>query len=170
MKPLIAFLTLCILSLSSYSQTYPSPEFNNEPSYYDTTTHALIGLEKSSYNRLNQAKGLMGKEAGFFLEHAKSSVRFKSSPAISFIMKVTPGTNPTSILDFAAFEIRGDQRVLITTKLTKAGTKSTTSVEKITYQVQKIGEGLYLLTATNIKPGEYLLGTHDNMFAFGIDN
>jgi hypothetical protein len=165
-----ATLLFLFMVVSSYSQSYPSPEFNNEPSYYDTSSHALTSLEKSSYNRLNQAKGLMGKEAGFFLDHAKSPVRIKASPVIHFIMKVTPGTNPTSILDFAAFEIRGDQRVLITTKLTKAGTKSTTSVEKITYQVQKIGEGLYLLTATNIKPGEYLLGTHDNMFSFGIDN
>lgn len=170
MKALIVFFTLCILALSSHAQTYPSPEFNNEPAYYDTTTHALIALEKSRYNRLTQAKGLMGKEAGFFLDHPKSPLRLKASQVLCFIIKVTPGTNPSNLLDFTAFEIRGDQRLLITTKLSKAGTKSTTSFEKIPFDVKRVGDGVYLLTATNLKSGEYLFGSPDNMFSFGIDN
>ena len=168
MKSIATIFALFCITLSSYSQTYPSPEFNNEPSYYDTTTHTLIAIEKSNYNKLNQAKGLYGKEGGFFLNHPKSPVRIKSTTITSFIIKVTPGINPTSILDLVMFEVRGDQRVFIASKLTGMGTKSTTSFEKIPYQVQKIGDGLYLLTVS-LKPGEYLLGTHDNMFAFGID-
>jgi hypothetical protein len=165
-----ATLFLLVLVLSSHGQTYPSPEFTNEPSYYDTTAHSLVDLEKSHYNKLSQAKGLWGKETGFFLPHAKSSARFKAVPALRFIVMVAPGGNPSSIFDFTAFEVRDDQRVLITNKLSNAGTKSTTSVERLSFAQKKVGEGIYLLTVTNLAPGEYLFGSHDNMFAFGIDN
>ena len=127
-------------------------------------------MEKSNYNKLNQAKGYRGKEGGFFLNHSKSPVRIKASSAVQFIVKVNPGTNPTSIIDLVAFEIREDQRVLITNRLSGSGTESYTSLDKMSYQVKKVAEGVYLLTATGLKAGEYLLGTHDNMFAFGIDN
>jgi hypothetical protein len=170
MKALIIFSFFFVLVFSSDAQTYPSPEFNNQPAYYDTTTHTLIALEKSRYNKLAQAKGLMGKEAGFFINHAQSPIRLKVSPTLYFIIKVIPGTDPSYLLDFAAFEIRGDQRLLITTKLTRAGTKSTTTFEKIPFEVKKIEDGLYLLTAINLKSGEYLFGSPENMFAFGIDN
>ena len=75
------------------------PEFNDKPAYFDTNTKQLMELEKSQYNTMAKAKGLSSAEGGFFLKEVSSSVKIAKQAELMFIVKVTPGTDPTSVFD-----------------------------------------------------------------------
>lgn len=162
-KTLIQFFSLiCFIVLTS--QTLP--EFNNKPAFYDAKTKTLLELEKSQYNTMAKAKGLMKAEAGFFLDGPTSKVKVDKKDELVFVVKVEAGTDPTSVFDLVKFEIRNDKRVFI---VSKAGMgKSSTSFEKITYSVKKIKDGYYQLIANNLSEGEYFFGANDFMYAFSV--
>lgn len=161
-------LSTALILLSFFSlKAQKLPEFNDKPAYADIKTKELKELEKSQYNTIAKAKGLSKAEAGFFLKGISSSVRITKQEEIKFVIKVNPGNDPTSVFDLGQFEIRIDQRVFITTKAKATGTS--TSFEKISFEVNKIKEGYYYLFVKNLGAGEYFFGSSDFMFAFGIE-
>ena len=143
------------------------PEFNDKPAYFDAKKNELVELEKSQYNTLAKAKGLFSAEAGFFLNGTTSSVKIPKQAELKFVVKVTSGTDPSSVFDLAKFEVRKDKRVLITSKAKV--TSTTNSFEKINFEVKKIKEGFYYLMVKNLETGEYFFGSNENMFAFGVE-
>ncbi len=165
LKPILtlAFFLFSILTVEAQNL----PEFNDKPAYYNVKTKTLTELEKSQYNTMAKAKGLFKAESGFFLNGTSSSVRIPKQEELKFILKTTPGIDPTSVFDLVKFEIRKEQRVFITT--TAKSTSTSTSFEKISYDVKKIKEGYYYLVVKNLDKGEYFLGSSGFMFAFGID-
>jgi len=166
MKTIVTVMLILFSVLTAKAQN-ALPEFNDKPSYFDAKTKQLVELEKSQYNTMAKAKGLFSAEGGFFLKGISSSVRIAKQEELKFIVKVTPGIDPTSVFDLVKFEIRKDQRVFITTKAKT--TSTSTSFEKISYEVKKIKEGYYYLIVKKLDKGEYFLGSSDFMFAFGID-
>jgi len=160
---LLAFLSF--LNLSAQSSLLP--EFNNKPAYYSPKDKKLIELEKSQYNTLAKAKGLFKAEGGFFLSGSSSPVKIARQAELTFVIKVTEGTDPTSVVDFVKFEVRDNKRVFITTKA--KSTSTSTSFEKISYSTEKIKEGYYYLAVKNLGPGEYFFGATEFMFAFSIE-
>lgn len=160
--------TLTVISLSFLGlKAQNLPEFNDKPAYFDSKTKQLMELEKSQYNTMAKAKGLFSAEGGFFLKGVSSSVKIANQAELLFVVKVAPGTDPTSVFDLVELEIRKDQRVFITTKA--KATSTSTSFEKISYAVKKIKEGYYYLIVKNMKKGEYFFGSSDFMFAFSIE-
>ena len=164
-KPIVTIALFLLSILTVEGQNLP--EFNDKPVYYNVKTKALTELEKSQYNTMAKAKGLFKAEGGFFLNGIKSSVRIPNQEELKFIIKTTPGIDPTSVFDLVKFEIRKEQRVFITT--TAKTTSTSTSFEKISYDVKKIKEGYYYLVVKNLDKGEYFFGSSGFMFAFGID-
>ena len=167
-KSLKIIVSVALIFLSYFNlKAQNLPEFNDKPAYVDAKTNGLKELEKSQYNTMAKAKGLSKAEAGFFLKGISSPVKIAKQEEIKFVVKVTPGIDPTSVLDLVQFEIRKDQRVFITTKAKT--TSTSTSFEKISYEVKKIKEGYYYLIIKNIGIGEYFFGSNDFMFAFAIE-
>lgn len=162
-------ITLLIIASFFYgnAQTTALPEFNDKPAHYNAKDKKLVELEKSQYNTLAKAKGLFKAEAGFFLNGTSSPVKIAKQTDLKFIIKVNPGTDPTSVVDLVKFEIRGDKRVFITTKAKV--TSTSTSFEKISYSTEKIKEGYYYLIVKNIDKGEYFFGAAEFMFAFSVE-
>ncbi|WP_333696528.1 hypothetical protein [Flavobacterium sp.] len=158
----IVVVNLCLFSI----QAQTLPEFNNKPCLFDEKTKKLIDLEKSGYQTMAKAKGIFKAEAGFFMDGITSSVKIESQKEIKFIVKVIPGTDPTSLFDLVQFEIKKDKRVFITSKASIS--KSSNSFEKINYEVKKIKEGYYFLIVKDLAPGEYFFGANDFMYAFSI--
>ncbi|MCC5654986.1 hypothetical protein LC609_35535 [Nostoc sp. XA013] len=166
MKRHIGILLLLLSSVYGIAQT-KLPEFNDKPAYFNAATNELIELEKSQYNTMAKAKGLFSAEGGFYLNGIKSSVTIKNKSTLKFIVKVTPGTDPTSVFDLVKFEIRKDKRVLITTKA--KATSTSTSFDKINYTIEKVKDGYYYLVVKNLASGEYFFGSGDFMFAFSLE-
>jgi hypothetical protein len=165
MKALV--LLAAILFVYSNTRAQSLPEFNDKPVYVAAKTKQLIELEKSQYNTMAKAKGLSSAEGGFFLKEASSTVKIAKQAELMFVVKVTPGTDPTSVFDLVQFEVRKDQRVFITTRA--KATSTSTSFEKINYEVKKIKEGYYYLLVKHINSGEYFFGSNDFMFAFSVE-
>ncbi|MGV3697990.1 hypothetical protein [Flavobacterium sp.] len=164
MKPII--LSILLLSmLSAGAQSLP--EFNDKPAYVNTKSKKLLELEKSQYNTMAKAKGLFSAEGGFFLNGASSPVKIAAAKELTFVVKVTPGTDPSSIFDLVQFEVKKDKRVLITTKAKAISTSS--SFEKISFDVKRIKEGYYYLITKDLKKGEYFFGSSEFMFAFSVE-
>lgn len=165
MKNYISILAL-LLSITCSKAQSKLPEFNDKPAYFNSNTNELTELEKSQYNTMAKAKGLFSAEGGFYLNGAQSSVKIANKNVLKFIVKVTPGTDPTAVFDLVKFEIRKDKRVLITTKA--KATSTSTSFEKIPYTIEKIKDGYYYLVIKNLASGEYFFGSNDFMFAFSL--
>ena len=167
MKNIIVILILLISFLNGISQSTNLPEFINKPGYKDPKTSQLIDLEKSQYNSMAKANGLFKAEGGYFLQGSSSTVKISKQSKLEFIVKVTPGTDPTSIFDLAKFDVRNDKRVYITTKA--KATNTSTSTPKINYDVKKIKDGYYFLVVSSLEKGEYFFGANDFMYAFSIE-
>jgi len=165
MKTTLTFTVFILCSLNLNAQNLP--EFNDKPAYIDIKTQQVEELEKSQYNTMAKAKGLFNAEAGFFLHGVSSDVKIAKKEELMFVVKVVPGTDPTSVFDLVQFEVRRDQRVFITTKA--KATSTSTSFEKINYDVKKIKEGYYYLIVKTMNKGEYFFGSKDFMFAFSIE-
>lgn len=159
----LAFISLFFFNVKAQSL----PEFKDKPAYFDVNKKQLKELEKSQYSTMAKAKGLFKAEGGFFLKGASSNVKIEKQAELKFVVKVTPGTDPTSVFDLVQFEVRNDQRVLITT--TAKSTSTSTSFEKINFSVKKIKEGYYYLIVKDLNKGEYFFGSTDFMFAFSIE-
>ena len=170
-KIIMKTLLITMLCLSAFhnvsAQQTAFPEFDNKPSYNDSKKKQLVDLEKASYNTMAKANGLFKAEGGFFLPGTSSSTKIAKQDKLQFIVKVTPGTDPTSVFDLAKFEIRKDKRVYITTKA--KATSTATLTQKISYDIQKIKEGYYYLLVKNLPPGEYFFGASDFMYAFSVE-
>ena len=158
---------LFIIAFLNLNAQKKLPEFNDKPAYYNENESTLIELEKSQYNIMSKAKGVFKAEGGFFLNGATSPVKIGKKEVLKFIVKVLPGTDPTSVLDLIQFEIRKDQRIFITVKA--KALSNTNSFEKINYTVEKIKDGYYYLIAKELDTGEYFFGSSDFMFAFSIE-
>ena len=167
MKSTIVLLVVLISFVSLKAQTNLLPEFNDKPAYYNVKDKKLVELEKSQYNTLAKAKGLFKAEGGFFLNGSTSTVKITRQAALKFVIKVTPGTDPASVLDLVKFEVKDSKRVFITTKA--KATSTSTSFEKISYAVEKIKEGFYYLTVKDLNQGEYFFGSSEFMFALGVE-
>lgn len=171
MRNILKKLLIILLCQSAFlnvgAQENEFPEFNNKPAYKNSKTNRFTDLEKASYNTMAKASGLFKAEGGFFLPGISSPIKIAKQEQLQFIVKVTPGTDPTSIFDLAKFDIRKDNRVYITTKA--KATSTSTSTQKIMYDVKKIKEGYYLLTANNLPKGEYFFGASDFMYAFSVE-
>lgn len=166
MKNYISIVLLLLFFTSSKAQS-KFPEFNDKPAYFNSSTNELIELEKSQYNTMAKAKGLFSAEGGFYLNGTKSPVKITNKNILKFIVKVNPGTDPTSVFDLVKFEVRKDKRILITTKA--KATSTSTSFEKVGYAVEKIKDGYYYLVIKNLASGEYFFGSNDFMFAFSLE-
>ena len=101
------------------------------------------------------------------MEGATSKVLIPRQTELKFIVKVVPGTDASAIFDLAQFEIRKDKRVFIASQA-KIGSSST-SYQKIDFELVKIKEGFYYLVAKNLTAGQYFFGSKDAMFAFSVD-
>ncbi len=167
MKTIIIILLIVSASFNVNAQENALPEFNNKPAYNDAKNNMLIDLEKAPYNSMAKANGLFKAEGGFFISGKSSPIKIAEQQTLQFVVKVTPGTDPTSIFDLAKFEVRKDNRVYITTKA--KATSTTTSIQKINYEVKKIKDGYYYLIANNLEKGEYFFGANDFMYAFSIE-
>ena len=143
------------------------PEFNDKPAYYDASTRQLKELEKSQYNKIAKTKGLFKAEGGYFINGTSSPVKIAKKEELQFVVKVAAGADPSSVLDLGQFEVRKDQRVFITTTTKTAS--SSTSYEKINFEVKKIKEGYYYLVVKNLEKGEYFFGSAEFMFAFSVE-
>lgn len=154
------------------------PEYVAQPHYIDSTTGALVPLERQVAVRKtrNKALGYAGGSIGYEIQGGKSPVRFHSASKIEFVVRVESlQTSPEDILRLLILKAKKERRELITTKIKPMGLGSTTdpSAGAVAFAATRFGESSFRITPTNTLPaGEYAIqmaGALGTFFCFGVD-
>lgn len=159
----------------------PTPEFINQPYYYDKEDNRLTKLENNIAQLITKKKslGLKGAKQYFSMEEASSRVRFTARSNINFLIK-TSG----DIIDFTSyaklykFLPNGQKReVTIISKEGVLNDKEEAKGKQISFSIKQISKETYMIHfADALEAGEYgfiwvknMELKEFNVFAFGID-
>jgi hypothetical protein len=159
----------------------PTPEFINQPYYFDKDQNQLIKLENASAQMVTKKKtlGLKGAEQYLSMENASSRIRFVSKNDIVFFIKTSGDViDLTSYIKLYRFTSANEKREVTVTS--KEGVLTSKEGEKgrlVDFTVKLQSKDTYMIQFTNaVEAGEYgfvWLKNMDlkefNVFAFGID-
>jgi hypothetical protein len=159
----------------------PTPEFINQPYYYDVSDNRILKLESATAQLISKKKTLGLKGAKQFLSMAdpSSKARFTAKSNISFIIKTSGDViDLTSYIRLYKF-IAGDQRREVTITSTEGllNNNEEGKGKLISFSVKPLSKDNYLIRfADAMEAGEYGFVWVKNMeqkefsvFAFGID-
>lgn len=159
----------------------PTPEFINEPYYYDNDGNRLIRLENATALLISKKKtlGLKGAKQSLSMENPSSKTRFTAKNNITFIIKTSGDViDLTSYIKLYKF-IPADQKreVTISSKEGVLTNKDEEKGKQISFNVKMISKDNYMIQfADALEAGEYGFVWVKNMelkeftvFAFGID-
>ncbi len=159
----------------------PTPEFINQPHYYEADENRLIKLEDmtAKLNTKKKTLGLSGAKQILTMENESSKIRFTYSKDISFVIK-TGGDeiDLTSFIKLHKFTVNGEKReVVMNAKTGLLNNKDEEKSSSINLSVKKITQGLYMIVfAEPLEAGEYgFLWVNNSsqqeypVYAFGID-
>lgn len=159
----------------------PTPEFINQPYYYDKNDNRLIRLENATASKSTKKKtlGLKGAKEMLTLEGGSSKVRFTSKTNISFIIKTSGDViDLTSYIKLYKFSVDGEAReVLISAKEGLINNKDEQAGKLIGLSIKPLSKDNYMITLPeSLEAGEYGFVWVKNMelkeftvHAFGID-
>ncbi len=100
MKRIFSLAVSLLAASILYSQTYPEPEFTNEPYYLQKNdgTYKLIRLEKGTSTMETKTKlgGFGGSETEYTMDGGSSPVHIKAGSNPSFIVSTGAGSSNTT--------------------------------------------------------------------------
>jgi hypothetical protein len=159
----------------------PTPEFINQPYYYDKDDNKLIRLENATAQMMTKKKtlGLKGAKQFLSMEASSSKVRFTAKKEIPFIIKTSGDViDLTSYIKLYLF-VPNDQKreVTISSKEGMLNDKEDTKGKLVSFSVKMISKDNYLIQLPeHMEAGEYGFVWVKNMelkeftvYSFGID-
>jgi len=159
----------------------PTPDFINQPYYYDSASNKLITLETTAGQLVTKKKtlGLKGSKQSLTMNDASSRVRFIAKTTINFIIKTSGDVNDlTNYIKLYKFSSAEEKReVNISSKEGMLNDKEEQKGKNISFNVKMISPDNYMIQfAGALEAGEYGFVWLKNMelkecnvFAFGID-
>lgn len=168
-------MAVMALSLVSFSQNVPSPEFTMRP-YMLGSDNTLKNLERVDVQTDMKAK-VSGVEMFFTAFNSKSDVRISKSAIPRFIIKVEPGTDPANIISLGIGEVKKDKRRFLQSSQNAKGEARDISTTSVKLEFKKISDGLYEIVLPAMSSGEFAfmpvkIGISDTKVkfsCFGID-
>lgn len=159
----------------------PSPEFVNQPYYYDKDSNKLIKLENANALLVTKKKtlGLKGAKQSLSMEDPSSKASFTSKNNIDFIIKTSGDViDLTSYIKLYKFVPADEKReVTINSKEGMLNDKEEGKGKLVNFSVKTITKDNYMIMLPEqLEAGEYGFVWVKNMelkeftvFAFGID-
>ncbi len=166
-------------------------DFKNNNDYYlnqvylvDRATGRVSGLEKGTPEMKTNtvaAPFYASSTSSWMLAGDRSNVRISSFGGYNFIIKFTPGLDPTEHIKMSQFNVmpksRRDpskDRYMPAFTATSAGWGGATSGSVTKFDVacefKKLDEGVYeIIPQTALAPGEYTFYVMHKFYAFGVD-
>jgi hypothetical protein len=159
----------------------PTPEFINQPYYYDNDGNRLIKLENANALMVSKKKtlGLKGAKQSLSMEDPSSKSRFTAKNNITFIIKTSGDvidlTSYIKLYKFIPFDQK--REVTISSKEGVFNDKEESKGKLINFNVKTISKDNYSIQLPDqLEAGEYGFVWVKNMelkeftvFAFGID-
>jgi hypothetical protein len=159
----------------------PTPEYVNQPNYYDKDDNRLIKLENASAQLVTKKKtlGLQGAKQSLSMDAASSKIRFVAKKDIVFFIKTSGDViDLTSYIKLYRF-VPADQKrqVTINAKEGLLSDKEEGKGKLVSFGVKMISQDNYMIQLPDqLEAGEYGFVWVKNMelkeftvFAFGID-
>jgi len=159
----------------------PTPEFINQPYYYDKDSNRLIKLENANALMVTKKKtlGLKGAKQFLSMDAASSKIRFTAKKDIVFFIKTSGDViDLTSYIKLYQFiPVEQKREVTITSKEGMLNNKDEAKGKLMSFSVKMISKDNYQLQLPEqLEAGEYGFVWVKNMelkeftvFAFGID-
>ena len=159
----------------------PTPEFINQPYYYDKDDNRLIRLDHSTAELVTKKKtlGLKGAKEILTLDNGNSKVRFVAKTGITFIIKTSGDViDLTSYIKLYKFAINDDKREAeMSSKEGLINNKEEGKGKLVSFSVKMISKDNYMIQLPEQLPaGEYGFIWVKNMelkeytvYAFGIE-
>ncbi|MBX2909382.1 MAG: hypothetical protein KF706_07100 [Chitinophagales bacterium] len=160
---------------SPVSSSYPMPDFDDTPYYYEESTNTIIPLEKENYNIQNKAKGLFGAGVYITVQGAAAKVRYSHSQQLQFLIHFQDErTDPSTLFTLIQFTVNQKNNNNLREYLVKqiGLGHSETTTNNISSNVKKVGAGLYLISFREVPTlGEYGIAIEKTKqgYCFGID-
>lgn len=158
----LLILTLLAFTTLAQAQTYPLPDYDNSPFYYNSAKNELVELDANQFVVGARPKGLTGAEAALYIDGTTSKNKIEKTEA-AFIVKLQSGTDPRTLMDLnkATVNQHSGKREFVVYKkgmFTAEGTNTTVDIA-----FKKIGDGLYLVTPkAELTSGEYFFSLMAN--------
>ena len=159
----------------------PTPEFINQPYYFDKDDNRLIRLENNT-GKLNTKKktlGLQGAKQILSTDGGSSKVRFVSKNNINFLIKTNGDVNDltTYVKLFRLTPANDKREVTVSSKEGIINNKDDGKSTTVSFSVKMISPENYMITfAEPLEAGEYAFVWVKNMdsqeftlYTFGID-
>jgi hypothetical protein len=112
MKKIFSSVIALFATSILYSQTYPDPEFTNEPCYLQKNDGAykLVRLEKGTSTMETKTKlgGFGGSETEYTMDGGSSLVRIKTGTNLSFIVSTGAGSSKGTTSDHSDSTMRAN--------------------------------------------------------------
>lgn len=159
----------------------PTPEFINQPYYYDNDGNKLIKLENANALMITKKKtlGLKGAKQFLSMDASSSKIRFTAKKDIVFFIKTSGDViDLTSYIKLYLFvPVEQKREVTITSKEGMLNNKDEAKGKLISFSVKMISKDTYQIQLPEqLEAGEYGFVWVKNMelkeftvFAFGID-
>ena len=159
----------------------PTPEFINQPYYFDSDKNKLIKLESTAAQLVTKKRtlGLKGSKQSLTMDDPSSKIRFISRNSINFIIKTSGDViDLTTYIKLYKFTIGSEKReVNISVKEGMLNDKDEQKGKSISFSVKMISPDNYMIQfSESLEAGEYGFVWLKNMelkecsvFAFGID-
>jgi len=159
----------------------PTPEFINQPYYFDKDGNKLIKLENANALMVTKKKtlGLKGAKQFLSMDASSSKIRFVAKKDIAFFIKTSGDViDLTSYIKLYLFvPVEQKREVTITSKEGVLNNKDEAKGQLINFSVKMISKDNYMVQLPEqLEAGEYGFVWVKNMelkefvvFAFGID-
>ncbi len=159
----------------------PSPEFINQPYYFDINNNRLIKLENANALMTTKKKtlGLKGAKQVLSIDASSSRIRFTAKKEINFFIKTTGDViDITSYIKLYLFvPVEQKREVTISSKEGMLVDKDEAKGKLMSFSIKLISKDNYMIQLPEqLEAGEYAFVWVKNMelkeftvFAFGID-
>ncbi|MFA6924780.1 MAG: hypothetical protein WC223_11075 [Bacteroidales bacterium] len=186
MRNVLMKLWALVFAIFSFSQTIAQkvkisePEWDGDIVYVNDSVGKGLSLERqqaSVKGKANASMYVMGMgkvTATYNLKGSSSPVRIRKKSTLQFIYKSSSNeVNPKSVIQVFKLQQAKNQRKLEIGSVETFKGSSAGDISFIEFKAEKYGKSSYLITLTNLQPGEYAfsLGSQNTsvMFAFGVD-
>ena len=158
-------------------------EFVNQIYYYSKSDGKINVLEKGNPETKSSTKAAPGyaqSTSYYVIDGVRSPIRLDGGSGHYFVVKISPGMDPTEMIRLVKFEILGKklpQRHMAAFSASGSawgwgggGKSGAVSKFDIPLTFQKIGDGIYEISPReSLENGEYTFYYPNKMYAFGID-
>ncbi|MBC7390625.1 MAG: hypothetical protein H7329_15540 [Opitutaceae bacterium] len=149
-----------ILSIKLMAQPYPEPDFVEKPNYYNSFSKESTELER----QIGPYEIVSGSaNRTLYFKNPKSPLRIKKEDGVQFLIKLV---NPPELdLVLPLYHLTENKkyrslllynRVIIDQRI-------------LPFTYKKVGENTYLLTVSNLQPGEYIWFLQKASYFFGVE-